>query len=196
MHPSIRFALALPLLTLLAGAEPVDNPELQALFEADQAARFDEDADWDVVAREDSLRLGRVEQLRQADSLFTANDCFHAAMVFQHGMDSSAYRRAWELAGRAVELDSSHDVARWLTAATEDRWRLSLGQPQRWGTQFLILDDVWYLDRIDTLAVSDEQRLATGTRTLAEIVAYLTEQNGEERGLNVLPDSLKSHFGR
>ena len=47
-----------------------------------------------------------------------------------------------------------------------------------------------YLQKIDTTQVSDAERRKYGIRTLLEIRAYLTQQNGEDRGLLVLPDSI------
>ena len=44
---------------------------------------------------------------------------------------------------------------------------------------------------MDTTRVSDAERRQYGIRTLSEIRAYLTQQNGEDRGWLELPDSIK-----
>jgi len=112
-------------------------------------------------------------------------------MILQHGGDSTAYRQAYELSRRSVELDSTNGDARWLTVASYDRYLLSKGQAQWYGTQYLTLNGTTYLRPIDTTQVSDAERRQYGLRTLSAIRAYLTEQNGEDRGLLVLPDSIK-----
>jgi hypothetical protein len=63
-----------------------------------------------------------------------------AAIILQHGRDSSDYRIAHELAKAASEKEVntqrwSQSSAEWLTKATYDRWMLSLGKPQVYGTQ-------------------------------------------------------------
>ncbi len=169
-----------------------DNVELANLYQADQADRSGSIEDWTIVSENDRKRRARVLEMLEADSLVTANDYYHAAMVFQHGEDSVAYKLAWDLAEKAVSLDSIHTKALWLTAAAADRYLLSIDKLQIYGTQFMIYLDVWYLQRIDPEAVSDADRQGKGTRTLQEIEAFLAEQNGEDRGLNIVPDSILS----
>ena len=168
-----------------------DNAELAELHQQDQAERQVENIDWDVLIDRDRQRKSRVEELLAADSVVTAGDHFHAAMILQHGGDSTAYRQAYELSRRSVELDSTNGDARWLTVASYDRYLLSKGQAQWYGTQYLTLNGTTYLRPIDTTQVSDAERRQYGLRTLSAIRAYLTEQNGENRGLLVLPDSIK-----
>ncbi len=167
------------------------NAELAQLYEQDQTQRKAANIDWNTLAKEDQKRRQRVEEMLNAKALSTSRDFFHAAMIFQHGTDSIAYKKAHELAQRAVELDSSNATARWLTAATLDRYLLSLGKAQHYGTQYLMLDGVTYLQHIDTTQVSDSERKRKGVPTLREIRARLSEQNGEDRGLLQVPDSLK-----
>lgn len=184
---------SLSVLTLSGASEQqTDNSELTTLYQQDQAARKAADIDWSKLVEEDQIRQDRVRQLLAADSVVTANDFLHAAMIFQHGGDSSSYRLAHELVVRSVELDSTNNVARWLTAATYDRYLLSLNQPQWYGTQYLIWDGTTYLQPIDTTKVTDSIRVTFGVRTLEEIHAYLTEQNGEDLGLLIVPDSIRA----
>ena len=174
-----------------------DNPVLALLYAQDQADRPEgldlealESMDWDAVAARDSNRRAHVERLVRVDSLFTANDYYRAAMIFQHGGDSTAYRMARDLSMEAMRIDTSHAAAKWLSAASQDRYLLSIGEPQWYGTQTLGLRGKWYLLKIDTTRVTDEERTAVGAQTLDEIRAMLTEANGEDLGYNMLPDSL------
>jgi hypothetical protein len=100
----------------------------------------------------------------------TANDLYHAAMVYQHGNDSTSYKQAYDWSKRAVELDSTHSKARWLTAAAWDRYLMSKGEPQWYGTQFRRRDHTgpWELYEVDTTRVTDAERIRAGLETLAE----------------------------
>ena len=172
-------------------AVAVDNAELTQLFEQDQADRQGGEVDWSTVIDNDRNRRARVEQLLMSDSVVTAGDCYHAAMVFQHGGDTLSYRRAYDLACRSVALDSTNEDALWLTAASYDRYLLSKGEPQWYGTQLLILNGVTYLQKIDTTRVTDADRVRLGVETLDQIHANLTAANGDDRGLLQVPDSVK-----
>jgi hypothetical protein len=88
----------------------------------------------------DDQRLARTRQLLDAGHVTSPEDRLNAAMVFQHGNDSSDYRTAYELASAACStgVDSKvwpEELADWLRRAAYDRWMLSVGRPQEYGTQ-------------------------------------------------------------
>ena len=88
----------------------------------------------------DDQRLARTRQLLDAGQVIDPEDQLNAAMVFQHGVDSSDYRTAYELASAACSagVDTGawpKELADWLRRAAYDRWMLSIGQPQEHGTQ-------------------------------------------------------------
>src|SRR5256885_4446059 len=66
-----------------------------------------------------------------------AEDYYYAAFMFQHGQKLSDYLYAHVLAVTAVNK-GLHD-AMWLSAATLDRYLVSMGQPEIFGTQFAVL---------------------------------------------------------
>jgi hypothetical protein len=82
------------------------NEELRGLFEQDQADRRAGPVDAGVQER-DRRRRQRLEELRAAGVLRTAEDHYHAAMLLQHGETLAD-------AGRAAALGSA--PARWLAA--------------------------------------------------------------------------------
>jgi hypothetical protein len=91
------------------------------------------------TARDDQ-RLARTRKLLEAGQVSSPEDQLNAAMVFQHGDDSSDYRTAYELASAACStgVDSKawpKQLADWLRRAAYDRWMLSIGQEQKYGTQ-------------------------------------------------------------
>ena len=55
-------------------------------------------------------------------------------MLFQHGLSSEDYKIAFELTNEAVK--QGNEDAKWLSAAAEDRYLLSINKKQKWGTQF------------------------------------------------------------
>src|SRR5688572_13027358 len=160
--------------------KPADNAELKALFDADQGDRVG--AIGHDLAEQDRKRRQRVREIMDAGEMRTAADHFHAAMVFQHSDSPEDYKLAHELAKKAGELDPSHRAARWLSAAAMDRYLLSVGKPQIYGTQYMVVQDVWVLQRMDETAVSDQERQALGVPTLAAAKDRVREQNAK-RGL-------------
>jgi hypothetical protein len=122
-----------------------DNQELARLFSEDQADRQTKDAkpvDWRAVGRRDEARLARVMELYRTSQLRTGSDYFHAAIILQHGRKPEDYLLCHELCVAAVfdiganEKSDWVPLAKWLAAASEDRFLLSVHRPQRFGTQF------------------------------------------------------------
>ena len=81
----------------------------------------------------DDMRLRTVESLVQKDALTTPDDWLAAALILQHGHCPRHFEMAYELARRAHEAGATD--AEWLMQAAYDRWQLSLGKPQKYGTQ-------------------------------------------------------------
>ena len=99
-------------------------------------------------------------------------------MVFQHGNDSLDYGKALQLIKKAISLDST--MNKQLLAATIDRYLLSKGDPQIYGTQYQRnKGEPWRLAKIDTTKISDTQRIEYGVRTLAEQRQRVKEMNGK-----------------
>jgi hypothetical protein len=141
------------------------NQELRALFDQDQADRRGQ-FPADLYER-DERRRRRVEQLLAQGTLADPDDLFHAAMVFQHGGgDRAHYLRAHELAKRAAELGSTRP-ARWLAAAAYDRWLMTGGLPQKYGTQYRYANGRWVLHQVDP-TTSDQERARWDVPPLAE----------------------------
>jgi hypothetical protein len=122
--------------------------------------------DWSVVAPRDRLRESRVKALYQSGFLHTGKDYHRAAMVLQHAHQADDYLLAHEFCVAA--LAKGEREARWLAAATEDRFLMNIGRPQRFGTQYrssgaapMRLYDV-------SPGVTDSLRAEYGVPTLAE----------------------------
>lgn len=152
------------------------NPELLKLYEADQADRQGAIPP-DVTAR-DAARRKAVDAILAAKGARVADDYFHAAMVFQHGVSEADFARANELARQAVALSKGHARARWLVAASEDRLLMMQHKPQKYGTQYSREGDTWVLYDVDP-KVTDAQRAEWAVPTLGEAKARVDEMNAE-----------------
>ncbi len=87
--------------------------------------------DWDVVSREDRKRRTEVMGYLSEGKINDANSLYYAAVIFQHGNCPEHYKLANLLAEKAMQM--GHNGARWLYAATLDRYHMSLGKPQKFG---------------------------------------------------------------
>jgi hypothetical protein len=116
------------------------NKKLKEIYVADIKDSSRNVNDWNdpkivnEIKERDKKRRRFVKQLIREGQLKDALDYHRAALIFQHGEISKDFTTAHELAKKAVELGD--DTARWLYAATLDRWLISIGKPQKFGTQF------------------------------------------------------------
>jgi hypothetical protein len=135
------------------------NAELAKLYQEDQADREGtlQDTQWREVEKRDAERRQRVLEITTQGGAKVADDYYHAAMVFQHGIKPEDHDRANEWCLKALELDPDHPMARWLAAASKDRALMWRGKPQLYGTQFKMVDDKWILWEVDP-SITDEER--------------------------------------
>jgi hypothetical protein len=83
-----------------------------------------------------------------------------AAMVFQHGRDSEDYLLAHVLSSTAVAKGNRNGL--WLAAASFDRYLLSVGKKQIYGTQFdLEKGTTWTQKNYDEDLLDDSMRAAS-----------------------------------
>ncbi|AXA92803.1 hypothetical protein [Massilia sp. YMA4] len=113
------------------------NAELAQLFTDDQADRqvpSDVAIDWETVSVRDDRREARVKELLAADALHTGADFYHAAMILQHADTPDDYLLAHDLC--VIAIGKGEERAKWLAAASLDRFLINVGRRQRYGTQF------------------------------------------------------------
>ena len=151
------------------------NEKLRSIYIADQADRAEGILQPSVIERDLARRL-RVRELLSANAVHTADDFFHAAMVFQHGPEEEDCRIANDLARKALELGHVGEAwwcsAAWLVAASHDRLLMRQGTAQKYGTQFLRRGpdgplELWEVDPDTT----DEERAALNVPPIAEALA-------------------------
>lgn len=152
------------------------SERMRELFAADQAARQKELIDWSRLSVEDEQR--RVETLAYLakGQLCLGQSLFYAAFIFQHGNCADHFQLAHRLAARALEV--GYDQARWIYAATLDRYLLSTGQDQKYGTQYIVTEDGnWKLQPFDQ-ATTDEERQQFNVPILAEQLRIAETRGG------------------
>lgn len=144
-----------------------DNIELKEIYKQDQNERKSNNIDFGKLYVNDSLRRIKVDILIKQGKINTGKDYARAAMVYQHGKDSTDFGKAVKFIKIAIEKDST--ISKWLYAAATDRYLLSKGESQIYGTQYgKIGDGPWKLDPIDTTKITDAERIKLGVRTLAQ----------------------------
>ena len=156
------------------------NEELKRLCAEDQSDRTPPKGkaiDWAIVSPRDKSRLKRVKELYMQNLLQTANDYDCAATVLQHGdmpEDSLLAHEFWVV---AISKGKNDKDTLSLAAASEDRFLMNIGRPQRFGTQLRSVDNgPLMLYPVDG-GVSDELRRLMGGHSLAEIKARVLEMN-------------------
>jgi len=94
-------------------------------------------------------------------------NCHYSCLLLMHSWsdDSSVYKLAHEYAQKAIKLGSN--VTKWLYAASLDRWLVSQGKPQKFGTQFKTTTGIIY--GYDT-STSDKERSEYGVPPLSELI--------------------------
>ncbi|MBN8732318.1 MAG: hypothetical protein J0L64_17385 [Acidobacteria bacterium] len=142
MRPQ-RLTLLIPLLFtigLTAADDRTHNSELKRIYQADQKDRETPlgSSDWKTVGPRDAARRARVRQLIDKGEVRTGLDYERAALVFQHGDTNDDILLAHVLAVTAIGMGNGE--ARWLAAASLDRYLHRLGQPQVFGTQLTSKD--------------------------------------------------------
>jgi hypothetical protein len=125
------------LLTLGCSPKQIVNAELAELAKQDQLDR----SQGAFNMAKDSSRLKRVQELENSDSLQHPLDFYHAALIYQHGTEPLHYLKAYLLSEEALKRDPTLVKAKSLNCAADDRYRLSVGKAQVWGTQYVVKSD-------------------------------------------------------
>lgn len=166
-------------------AEKSASAELKELYEADQADRTWESAptpeEWKEITVRDEARRDRVLDLIRSSALRSADDYFHAALVLQHAEGSEEIMLAHILA--TVAGFKGHEEARWLSAASLDRYLHRLGKAQLLGTQYVRAskDAPWSQGGYDSW-LPDSIRAEFGVPPLEDQKARVEKLNGGKPG--------------
>jgi fucose permease len=154
------------------------NNELFNLYKADKQERVNQPkartVEYAAMRTRDQERRKLVMDILAANQLNTAEDYYHAAHIMNHGDTSEDARNAHQLALRSSEL--GYRPARWLAAASYDRWQMYQGKPQKYGTNYVYdgqKDRLWDVDPTTT----DGERADWDVPPLAEQLRKAQEAN-------------------
>lgn len=182
--------IALALLACMADAAPaqISQPplpsevtsnaaEMKKLFDEDQADRTPgpgKNIDWEAVSTRDEAREGRIKELLRTGALHSGADYYHAAMILQHAPEANDYLLAHDLC--VIAIAKGEERAKWLAAASLDRFLMAIGRQQRFGTQFISKRSYRppHLAPVD-LDVPDQLRRELNVPTLEEAKAKEAE---------------------
>jgi hypothetical protein len=114
------------------------NP-IAELYAADRDERVNQPKlgtpEYRAMRQRDQERRDAVQRLVADGRLQTGEDYYQAAWIMNHGDKPDDAWQAHKLALKAAEL--GHRPARWLSAASYDRWCMYQGRPQKYGTQYV-----------------------------------------------------------
>jgi len=114
-----------------------DNLRVEELHAADQKDRekvYSSAKDVEALKQRDLARRKEILELMGRGEVNTQNDLYRCAVVFLHGAEPKDFLTAHRLA--TIACIQGHRGARWLTVASLDRFLMSIGLPQVYGTQF------------------------------------------------------------
>jgi hypothetical protein len=159
-------AVRIPASAVSRGAEA----KLREMFNDDQQDRVELERasfkNWPRVEARDITRRKNVLAMLGKEEILSGTEMYLAAFIFQHGACSEDYLLSNELANAAINRGSRD--AKWLYAASMDRYLISKHQPQKFGTQFRMQNGKLELLPFDT-STTDEERRKYNVPPLAEI---------------------------
>ena len=109
-----------------------------------------------TISEHDAVRRSTAKELLAQGKVETGREYFFLALLFQHSSDPNELMLAHVLAVTAASKGFSH--AKWMAAATMDRYLQSMNQPQVFGTQFKMVAGRWSMEPYSRTAISDALR--------------------------------------
>ena len=138
------------------GLQKIRSKELSDLVTADQKSREQFDKltreEMTQVQIDDTTRRKRVGEIMGEGCIKTAKDYAAASLIYQHGDVPDHYYQAFIWANRAVVLGDARQKN--LVAITIDRYLLSIGKKQLFGSQFKASDKTGWCTCIEPVELS------------------------------------------
>ncbi|HEY0021167.1 MAG TPA: DUF6624 domain-containing protein [Longimicrobium sp.] len=151
----------------------------QEVREGFSAERVQDTAYVGRMMRVDSAHTTRMREILRTHgwpgiSLVGEDAAAAAFLLVQHTADNDLQRTALSL----MEAAPRGEVSLPDLAMLSDRVRVRQGLPQRYGSQFSLVDGRWIADPIDDLARLDERRASMGLPPMADYVRMMQEAYG------------------
>jgi len=109
-----------------------------------------------TIIEHDAQRHARTKELLAEGKVETGREYFFVALLFQHSADPNDLMLAHVLSVTAATKGFAK--AKWMAAATMDRYLQSINQPQVFGTQFKMSAGRWTMEPKARTAISDALR--------------------------------------
>lgn len=119
-----------------------------------------------TIVEHDAARHSKAKELLAQGKVETGREYFFVALLFQHSGDPNELMLAHVLAVTAASKGFFR--AKWMAAATMDRYLQSINQPQIFGTQFKRAAGEWTMEPYSRTAISDSLRGQWCVVSLAE----------------------------
>lgn len=139
------------------------NKKLIKLFEANQKCRYESsDNDWadkdflKKLTKEEKKARREVLKMLEKGEIRTADDFYRAAWFFHHANAFRSYGLAVALAAASYHL--SEPWGKNFYAVALDRFLLSIGQPQYFGTQFERRKGKWAISAYNKKTTDKERK--------------------------------------
>jgi hypothetical protein len=135
---------------------------------------------WPAIAKRDEERRSAAKAILARETAPTGEDMYYAAFIFQHGQAPDDYLLAHVYATEAIVL--GYTKAKWISAATLDRYLQSIGQKQVFGTQFS--DEKWayYMQHRNSPDLKEKLKSIGDSQTL------------EPYDEQLIPDTIRASF--
>jgi hypothetical protein len=128
------------------------SKELSQLVKADQNDRKDFQSQTveqlKEMSKRDGLRIIRVGEISKAGCLINAQDYSSAALIYQHGDSPEDFYQAYLWSKKAVELGDENQKQ--MMAMGIDRYLVSLGKKQLFGSQATKENSCWCLHQVES----------------------------------------------
>ncbi len=156
--------------------DPAISLKLTTLFAADQAVR-------QIPLWENSIRINDEDRERRIEvfgyiekgQIHNPQNLVYAAYIFQHGDCPEHYLLGNKLAKAAMQ--SGFENAKWIYAATLDRYLISLGEDQKYGTQYTWINGEYRLYPVYP-TTTDLERAKYNIPPLADAMRQTPEGTG------------------
>jgi hypothetical protein len=148
--------------------------ELEAMYD-DELAEATARSQGEKVKDRSVQRANTVLSMEGKGELCTADQQFWGAMVLLNATKESAAAQAYHLGEHLVQARYARGP--WLAAVAYDRWAVSQGSLQFYGSQTRAADGKVCLYWVDP-AFPDDRRVSYGHPSLEDVIAKVLEVNG------------------
>jgi uncharacterized membrane protein YhaH (DUF805 family) len=146
--------------------DPVISLKMSALFAADQAVRrIPSLGNFINIDEEDRQHRIQVLGLIQQGQIHSPRNLVYSAYIFQHGDCPAHYLFGNRLAKIAMQVD--YQDAKWIYAASMDRYLVHTGENQKYGTQYTWINGEFQLYPVDP-TTTDAERAEYNVPSLQE----------------------------